>query len=77
MIEIAHLEVSTLYLFKEQTHPGRCVVAYKEHAGGQTDIPEGEWVKFMLDTRRAVNPKETYLTDEEYASVISKIREAL
>ena len=53
MIKIADLEVSTLYLFREQTHPGRCVVAYREHAGSQTDILEADWVRFMLDTRRA------------------------
>ena len=53
MIKIADLEVSTLYLFKEQTHPGRCVVAYKDHIGQQFEIPEADWVRFMLDTRRA------------------------
>ena len=52
MIKIADLEVSTVYLFKEQTHPGRCVVAYKDHVNQQHDIPQEEWVKFMLDTRR-------------------------
>ena len=31
MIEIGTLQVSTLYLFKEQTHRGRCVVTYHEH----------------------------------------------
>lgn len=117
MIKIADLEVSTLYLFKEQTHPGRCVVAYKEHIGQQFEIPEEEWLKFMKDARRtaiaidkafhpdkinfgaysdtlkhahwhivpkyeggpewggvfAMNPKETYLSDEQYAEVIAKI----
>ena len=29
MIEICDLSVSTLFLFKEQSHVGRCVVAYK------------------------------------------------
>lgn len=53
MLKIADLEVSTLYLFKEQSHPGRCVVAYKDHIGHQYDIPQDEWLKFMLDTRRA------------------------
>lgn len=52
MIKIADLSVSTVYLFKEQSHPGRCVVAYKDHIGQQFEIPEDEWVKFMLDTRR-------------------------
>ena len=31
MIEICDLKVSTLFLFKEQSYPGRCVVAYKDH----------------------------------------------
>lgn len=121
MIKIADLSVSTLYLFKEQSHPGRCVVAYKEHIGQQFEIPEEDWIKFMLDTRKAaiaidkvfhptkinfgaysdtlkhahwhivpkfegqfefggvfeMNPKRTYLNDEEYAEVIDKIRKAL
>ncbi len=121
MIKIADLEVSTLYLFKEQTHPGRCVVAYKDHIGQQFEIPEADWVKFMLDTRRAavaidrafhpdkinfgaysdtlkhahwhlvpkyqdgpewggvfaMNPKQTYLTDEQYADTIARIRAEL
>lgn len=32
MIEIAPLSVSRLFLFKEQTYRGRCLVAYKDHA---------------------------------------------
>jgi hypothetical protein len=31
MIEIARLSVSRVFLFKEQTYRGRCLVAYKEH----------------------------------------------
>ena len=31
MIEVCDLEVSTVYLFKEQTYRGRCIVAYAEH----------------------------------------------
>ena len=31
MIEIAPLSVSRLFLFKEQTYRGRCLVAYKDH----------------------------------------------
>ena len=52
MIKIADLEVSTLYLFREQTHPGRCVVAFKDHVGQQFEIPEDEYIRFMLDVRR-------------------------
>ncbi|MDH6533877.1 diadenosine tetraphosphate (Ap4A) HIT family hydrolase [Parabacteroides sp. PM5-20] len=32
MIKVCKLENSTVYLFKEQTYRGRCIVAYKEHA---------------------------------------------
>lgn len=52
MIKIADLKVSTLYLFREQTHPGRCVVAYKDHIGQQFEIPEQDWLVFMQDVRR-------------------------
>jgi diadenosine tetraphosphate (Ap4A) HIT family hydrolase len=31
MIEICPLSVSTLFLFKEQTHLGRCVIALNQH----------------------------------------------
>lgn len=31
MIEIAKLRVSTVYLFREQTYKGRCLVALNEH----------------------------------------------
>lgn len=121
MIKICDLEVSTLYLFKEQSHPGRVVLAYKEHIGEQFEIPEADYLRFMLDLRRvgkalketfhpakvnfgaysdtlkhahwhivpkyegefefggvfAMNPKQTYLTEEEYAERIRLIREAL
>lgn len=52
MIKICDMEVSTLYLFKEQSHPGRVVLAYKDHVGEQFEIPEDEYVKFMLDVRK-------------------------
>ena len=31
MIEVAQLSVSRVFLFKEQTYRGRCLVAYKDH----------------------------------------------
>ena len=30
-IKICELETSKVYLFKEQSHPGRCIVAHKKH----------------------------------------------
>lgn len=31
MIEFAELSVSRVFLFKEQTYRGRCLVSYKDH----------------------------------------------
>jgi diadenosine tetraphosphate (Ap4A) HIT family hydrolase len=53
MIEVAALRVSTLYLFKEQTHPGRCVVAYHGHVNELFELPDSEVALFMQDVARA------------------------
>ncbi len=53
MIEITPLAVSTLYLFKEQTHRGRCVVAYRAHVNELFELPETELALFMTDVARA------------------------
>jgi ATP adenylyltransferase len=53
MIEIAPLEVSTVYLFKEQTHRGRIVVAHREHTKELFDLPPQEYEAYMRDVARA------------------------
>jgi diadenosine tetraphosphate (Ap4A) HIT family hydrolase len=53
MIEIAPLSASTLYLFKEQTHPGRCVVAYRGHVNELFELPDAELALFTKDVARA------------------------
>lgn len=117
-IYICDLSVSMLILFKEQSHRGRCIVAYKDHVGEITDISEAERHAFADDVARAakavhdafhpdkvnygayadtgchlhvhlvpkyrdqfewnttfaMNPQRVYLTDEEYAAVIGKIK---
>ncbi|MBC8011675.1 MAG: HIT family protein [Burkholderiales bacterium] len=59
MIEVAPLQVSTLYLFKEQTHPGRCVVAYRSHVNELFELPEAELALFMQDVARAARTIKT------------------
>jgi diadenosine tetraphosphate (Ap4A) HIT family hydrolase len=49
MIEICNLQVSTVFLFREQTYRGRCVVAYKEHINELFELPETERNLFMAD----------------------------
>lgn len=53
MIEIAPLEVSTLYLFKEQTYHGRCLVAYRGHLNELFELPDAELALFTRDVARA------------------------
>ena len=117
-IFICELDVSSLILFKEQSKPGRCIVAYKDHVSEIVNITEEERNAFMADVTRAakaihaafhpdkvnygaygdtgchlhmhlvpkynggdewgstfqMNPDKVYLTDEEYAEMIEKIK---
>jgi len=52
MIEICDLSVSTLFLFKEQTYHGRCVVAYKDHANQLFELSDADRNAFMADVAR-------------------------
>ena len=42
MIEIAQLSVSRVFLFKEQTYRGRCLVAYKDHVNDLFELSDEE-----------------------------------
>jgi diadenosine tetraphosphate (Ap4A) HIT family hydrolase len=118
MIKIADLEVSQVFLFKEQSHPGRCNVVYKDHGVELHELSEEQRNAFMRDVTKVgaaiqaafnpakinygafadtlshlhmhivpkyvggynfggvieMNPKKTYLSDEEYAETIAKIK---
>lgn len=120
-IKICDLSVSQLILFKEQSHPGRCVVAYKDHVSEIVNITEEERNAFFADVTRAanaihkafnpdkvnygafgdtgchlhmhlvpkykdgfewggtfvMNPGQTFLSDEEYAEMIDRIKACL
>ena len=52
-IFIFKLSVSDLILFKEQSHPGRCIVAYKDHVSELTDLSDEERGAFFADVARA------------------------
>ena len=49
MIEMCDLSVSTVFLFKEQSHPGRCIVAYKDHVNELFELNEADRNAFMAD----------------------------
>ncbi len=52
MIEVAKLSVSRLFIFKEQTYHGRCLVAYKDHVDDLNQLGDDERNAFMADVAR-------------------------
>lgn len=52
MIKICDLEVSQLFLFKEQSYPGRCNVVYNDHAVEFHELSEDQRNAFMRDVAR-------------------------
>lgn len=121
MIEVAHLSVSRMFIFKEQTYRGRCLVAYKDHIDDLNLLSDADRNAFMADVAKAtramqqvfhpdkinygaysdtlqhlhfhlvpkyvggpdfggvfrMNPKEVYLSDEEYAQMRLQLQDAL
>lgn len=52
MIEVCDLEVSTVFLFKEQSHKGRCIVAYKDHATELYELSGASLLAYMEDVNK-------------------------
>ena len=52
-IYICDLSVSSLILFREQSHPGRCIVAYRDHVSEIVDISDADRDAFFADVCRA------------------------
>lgn len=52
MIEICDLSVSTVFLFKEQTYYGRCIVAYKDHNVELYELNDADLLAFMKDVNK-------------------------
>jgi len=55
MIEICPLQVSTLYLFREQTHRGRCVVALNAHETELFNLDDETLRRFSKDVAMAAH----------------------
>ena len=65
MIPIAELRVSRVFLFKEQTYRGRCLVAYNGHVNDLNELSDDERNAFMADVaqttramQKAFNPEK-------------------
>lgn len=48
-IKICELGASKVYLFKEQSHPGRCIVASKYHVSEMKDLSDEDRIAFLND----------------------------
>ena len=53
MIKICDLEVSQLFLFKEQSYKGRCNVVYKDHTVDLHELSDEQRNAFMRDVAMA------------------------
>ena len=53
MYEVGPMKASTLYLFKDQAHKGRCVVAFAGHKKELCELTEEERINYAEDLARA------------------------
>lgn len=51
-IKICELESCKVYLFKEQSHPGRVIAAHKKHVGDMTELTQEERSLYFEDIAR-------------------------
>jgi len=65
MIQIAELKVSRLFLFKEQTYHGRCLVAYKDHVNDLNELPDEDRNAFMEDIARSTRAMQKTFNPEK------------
>lgn len=121
MIEVKKLNVSRVFIFKEQTYHGRCLVAYNGHVDDLNLLTDEERNAFMADVANVtramqkvfnpdkinygaysdtlshlhfhlipkykggpdfggvfqMNPKKTYLTEEEYLEMAEALKKEL
>ena len=120
-IKICELSESKVYLFKEQSHPGRVIVAHKKHVSEITELTAEERAAYIEDINHVseaihkafnpqkvnygaygdtghhlhfhlvpkytdefewggvfeMNPKQKFLSDDEYTEMIEKIKKYL
>lgn len=65
MIEIGTLQVSRVFLFKEQTYRGRCLVAYKDHVNDLNELSDDDRNAFMADVVRVTRAMDKVFHPEK------------
>ena len=64
-IYICDLTQTRLYLFKEQSHPGRVIVANKDHVRDITDLSDEERNAFMADVAQTTRAMQKVFNPEK------------
>ena len=54
-IKICELNQSKVYLFREQSHPGRVIVAHKKHVSEMTDLTPEERAEYFEEINKVAN----------------------
>lgn len=65
MIEISPLSISRVFLFKEQTYNGRCLVAYNGHVNDLNELTDNERNAFMQDVARVTRAMDKVFKPEK------------
>lgn len=78
MIEVAKLSVSRLFIFKEQTYHGRCLVAYDEHVDDLNQLTDEARNAFMADVARVTRTMQKVFNPDKinygaYADTLSHL----
>ncbi|MBQ8100469.1 MAG: HIT family protein [Paludibacteraceae bacterium] len=78
MVEVMHLSVSRLFIFREQTYRGRCLVAYDEHVNDLNELSDDKRNAFMADVTRVTRVMQQIFQPEKinygaYADTLSHL----
>ena len=65
MIKIADLSVSRVFLFKEQTYHGRCLVAYDGHVNDLNELSDSQRNAFMADVTKVTRAMQKVFNPEK------------
>ncbi len=65
MLPIAELSVSKVFLFKEQSYKGRCLVAYNKHVNDLNELSDAERDAFMSDVVKVTRAMQKVFSPEK------------
>ncbi len=65
MLPIAELSVSKVFLFKEQSYKGRCLVAYNRHINDLNELSDTERNAFMADVVKVTRAMQKVFDPEK------------